>query len=83
MSESTEARRPHRGSQALLAKFPDPDSRTRYFRELAERSHRGRVVMTSDEIDALSAAYAVLDRVVARHRAKLGTPSGPTDQHAS
>jgi hypothetical protein len=65
MSESTEAGRPHRGSQALLAKFPDPDSRTRYFRQLAERSHRGRVVMTDDE-------YAVLARVVARHEAKLG-----------
>ena len=64
--------------QALAAKFPDAESRSAYFTDLAKRAAALRVIPSADEADALRQAYALLSRVAKLHGSPLHHPAPST-----
>src|SRR5215211_1838975 len=46
--------------------FPDPDSKTQYFRDLGRRAAESRIVLSGEEAEALRGAYALLSEVARR-----------------
>ena len=65
--------------QALAAKFASTAEKTEYFRELAQRSHERRLVLSGDDAAALLAAYTLLRQIAERDQATTGPPSNPHD----
>jgi len=63
----TEAqRRTLPGRQALAAKFPTPEAKREFYREIGERGNAGRVVLRAEEAAALRDAYALLRTIADR-----------------
>jgi hypothetical protein len=60
--------------KAFDRKFATPDQRSEYFRDLAQRSHKGRISLSPDEAEALVSAYSILGRIAERARLKLEAP---------
>jgi hypothetical protein len=52
--------------KALAAKFPDPEAKREYYREIGERGNAGRVVLRAEEAAALRDAYALLAKIADR-----------------
>lgn len=47
------------------------EERREYMRTLGRRAAEGRLILSADEREALTAAYALLSRIYQRHRDKL------------
>lgn len=55
------------GQAGLAARFASPEEKSQYFSELAKRGNAHRLVLSGDERQALTAAYALLQRIAGRH----------------
>ena len=63
------------GRTKFLEKFPDTETRSAHFRDLAQRAAAGRVVLSSSDASVLAKAYDVLARIAERtQRAEDGAP---------
>jgi hypothetical protein len=60
--------------QALAGKFASPEEKTAYFRNLAQRSHERRLVLSGDDAAALLAAYTLLRQIAERARHSADPP---------
>lgn len=67
--------------QARAAKFASPQEKSEHYRELARKSHEGRVTLSGDEAAAVVEAYALLGRIAERARLKL--TSAPNEETAA
>lgn len=76
MSRAPQQRRTQRARETLAAQFSSPEEKSEHYRRLAQRGHEGRVVLSADEVAALSAAYGLLRSIAARHEAKLARAAG-------
>ena len=51
---------------ALAAKFPSPEAKRDYYREIGERGNAGRVVLRAEDAAALRDAYTLLRTIAER-----------------
>lgn len=65
--------------EALARTFPSEEARSQHYRELARRSHPGRIVLSADDAHALSRAYAVLKRIAERGNLPVTVADDPAD----
>ncbi len=65
--------------RAFAARFRTPEEQSVYFRDLAERSHAGRVTLSGEEAEAVAAAYRLLASVAS----KLPASEATTNQAAT
>jgi hypothetical protein len=65
--------------QALAGKFASPEEKTAYFRNLAQRSHERRLVLSGDDAAVLLAAYTLLRQIAERAQSTTGPPTNPQD----
>lgn len=78
---SPAARRTLPGRTAFQAKFTTPEEKTEFYRQLGKQSARERVTLSGAERRALSDAYALLGRIVARiDAAEAAATPGPSPQ---
>jgi hypothetical protein len=50
----------------LASKFPTPEAKREFYREIGERGNAGRVVLRADEAAALRDAYRLLRTIADR-----------------
>lgn len=48
-----------------------PEERKAHMKRLGARGNASRLVLSSDEVEALAAAYSLLERIYRRHAEKL------------
>ncbi|CAN5766626.1 hypothetical protein BH23CHL2_BH23CHL2_24940 [soil metagenome] len=61
----------HNASPSPLIAAMPPDELRAHMSRLGQRGNAGRVTLAADEVAALAAAYQLLDKIHARHSAKL------------
>ncbi len=72
--------------EALDRKLADPETRSDFYRRLAQRQaelRRGRTWLSDEETEALLAAYQILGRAAARARRRLAAASSPSGEEGS
>jgi len=71
------AERTRRARETFDATFSDPQEKSDYYAQLAQKSHQNRLTLNREERDALSEAYALLRRIAARHGLTQPTEDQP------
>ncbi len=59
-------RRTQAAREAFARKFPTPEARSEFYRQIGERGNAGRVVLRAEEAAALRDAYRLLRTIADR-----------------
>jgi hypothetical protein len=59
-------RRTQAAREAFARKFPTPEARSEFYRQIGERGNAGRLVLRAEEAAALRGAYQLLAKIADR-----------------